>query len=198
MPKVTQEHLDRRRQQILDAAVDCFARQGFHAASMQDIFTASGLSAGAVYRYFPSKSDLIRAIASEGLQSTLSMLDDAIADASQGPDVPAVADIISLLVTRAGQEPLARLRPVILQVWLEADRDPEMRELATEVFRKLACRIRDLLELHARAGRLPAGTDTTALARLILATIQGYLVQYTIMPDPPEIATAARAAFGDI
>jgi AcrR family transcriptional regulator len=50
MPKVSQEHLERRRQQILEAATECFARQGFRGTSMQDIFDASGLSAGAVYR----------------------------------------------------------------------------------------------------------------------------------------------------
>jgi hypothetical protein len=46
MPKVSKEHLERRRQQILEAATECFARQGLHGTSMQDIFDASGLSAG--------------------------------------------------------------------------------------------------------------------------------------------------------
>jgi AcrR family transcriptional regulator len=198
MPKVTQEHLDRRRQQILDAAIDCFARQGFHAASMQDIFAASGLSAGAVYRYFPSKGDLIRAISSEALEGSIGMLDAAIADASSGASAPSVADVIALLVGRLGEEPLARLRPVIVQIWLEAGIDPELCQLAQEVFAKFAKRFKTLLDLHAEAGRLPAGTDTTALARLMMATIQGYMVQYSIVPEPPMVDCAARAAFGNI
>ena len=58
MPRVTQEHLDARRRQILDAARRRFIKNGFHATSMQDVLTEADLSAGAVYRYFASKSDL--------------------------------------------------------------------------------------------------------------------------------------------
>ena len=37
MPKVTQSHRDARRTQILDAAMICFARAGFHRTTMQEI-----------------------------------------------------------------------------------------------------------------------------------------------------------------
>src|SRR5262249_23629677 len=140
MPKVSQEHLDRRRRQILDAAADCFARQGFHATSMQDIFAAAGLSAGAVYPYFPSKSMLIRAIATDALASTYGMIDQAIADAKAG-----VAEVVTQIVTRMGMSPLAEVRPVILQIWAEATRDPELRELAEDILRQLATKLEQLL-----------------------------------------------------
>ncbi|HEY0718123.1 MAG TPA: helix-turn-helix domain-containing protein, partial [Streptosporangiaceae bacterium] len=52
MPKVTQQYRDARRDQILSAARRCFLRDGFHVTSMQDLFAESGLSSGAVYRYF--------------------------------------------------------------------------------------------------------------------------------------------------
>jgi hypothetical protein len=51
--------------EILDAARACFARNGFHATSMQDVVVESGLSMGAVYRYCKTKDDLIQAIAKE-------------------------------------------------------------------------------------------------------------------------------------
>ncbi|TML76063.1 MAG: helix-turn-helix transcriptional regulator, partial [Actinobacteria bacterium] len=37
MPRVSDEHLDARRRQIIDAAIVCFARDGFHRATMQDV-----------------------------------------------------------------------------------------------------------------------------------------------------------------
>ncbi|WP_369028857.1 TetR/AcrR family transcriptional regulator, partial [Nocardia farcinica] len=64
MPRVSEEHLERRRQQILVAAQRCFSRKGFYNTSMQDVFAESGLSAGAVYRYFKSKDELVAALAS--------------------------------------------------------------------------------------------------------------------------------------
>src|SRR4051812_21235390 len=51
-----------RRTEILDAAQLCFARSGFHRASMQDICTEAGMSPGNLYRYFPSKEALIAGI----------------------------------------------------------------------------------------------------------------------------------------
>src|SRR3954462_3215845 len=62
MPKVTEEHVDARRRQILSAALRCFARAGFHRTTMQDIFREADLSPGAVYSYFKGKDELIGAI----------------------------------------------------------------------------------------------------------------------------------------
>lgn len=52
-----------QQQRILSAAMACFARSGFHKASMQDICAEAGMSAGNLYRYFRSKEAIIAAIA---------------------------------------------------------------------------------------------------------------------------------------
>lgn len=59
MPKLSQEDLDARRRQILDAAARCFARKGIQATTMREIFAEADLSAGAVYNYFRTKDELI-------------------------------------------------------------------------------------------------------------------------------------------
>jgi TetR/AcrR family transcriptional repressor of uid operon len=56
---------DLRRTQILDAARICFARSGFHGASMQQVCAEAKMSPGALYRYFPSKEAIIEAIAED-------------------------------------------------------------------------------------------------------------------------------------
>lgn len=195
MPKVSQEHLERRRQQILDAAASCFARQGFHATSMQDIFTAAGLSAGAVYRYFPSKTELIRAIAAEALATVLPVLDSVTGDHA----TPGVPDIVATLIAELRDGRLARLRPVVLQVWAEAVRDEELAELARSTLGQLLANITQLLERLAADGRIPAGTDTAAAGRLIMALLQGYVVQFAVFGDvsPRQVREAAAVLFGD-
>src|SRR5207244_10994006 len=62
MPKVKPEVLAARREEILQAAETCFARQGFHQTTVQDVIRESGLSAGCIYSHFASKEDLIQAI----------------------------------------------------------------------------------------------------------------------------------------
>ncbi|MDX2233460.1 MAG: helix-turn-helix domain-containing protein [Hyphomonadaceae bacterium] len=73
----------RRRRQILDAAISCFRRRGFHQTSMQEICAEAQLSAGALYRYFPAKADIIAAIAEEDWVGKEALF-NAIA---RGPDV---------------------------------------------------------------------------------------------------------------
>jgi len=65
MPKVSQSYLDARRSQILEAAIACFSREGFHRTTMQAIVKQSRLSPGAIYNYFESKEEIIEAIANE-------------------------------------------------------------------------------------------------------------------------------------
>ncbi|HEX6448595.1 MAG TPA: helix-turn-helix domain-containing protein [Trebonia sp.] len=203
MPKVSQEHLERRRQQILDAARQCFNKQGFHNTSMQDIFKASGLSAGAVYRYFPSKHQLVRAIALGSLDRALERLDLDYAPteaASEGADGPGeagasggaaprdMADIVAALGgIFAVDGALADTRPIVMQVWAEASMDPEMATIARDVLNQLMERIERML---------PPGVPP-AVARLLLATVQGFVVQSLIFEDITEdlIATTSRAAF---
>ena len=68
MPRVSDEYMTRRREEILGAAKACFAREGFHATSMRDIYRECGLSPGAVYNHFASKEEIVRALGEERLR----------------------------------------------------------------------------------------------------------------------------------
>jgi TetR/AcrR family transcriptional regulator, transcriptional repressor of aconitase len=60
VPKVSEQYLQDRCSEILDAAAVCFARSGFHKATMRDIVRESGLSAGAIYICFQQAGDYRR------------------------------------------------------------------------------------------------------------------------------------------
>src|SRR5437867_13411210 len=77
MPKVTEAHLEARRQQIMDAAAACFCRNGCHHSTMHDICRQAELSAGAVYRYFSSKEEIIESMLRERQRSMAAIIDAA-------------------------------------------------------------------------------------------------------------------------
>jgi hypothetical protein len=79
-----------------------------------------------------------------------------------------------------------------------AMRDEELAELARSLLGQLLERLRHLLELHVKAGRLPQDADTAALARLVPAALQGYIIQLGIFGEVPEdqVEAAVRAVFG--
>jgi AcrR family transcriptional regulator len=121
MPRVSQEHRDQRRQQILDAARRCFIREGFHQTSMTDILTEAGLSAGAVYGYFKSKNEIIAAIAEDVIGQITQLLEPIF---TQEPP-PRLAEAIRQGLSQTndiafGPEGFAQLAP---QVWLQSAAD---------------------------------------------------------------------------
>jgi AcrR family transcriptional regulator len=65
MPKVSDEHKQRRRGQILRAARRCFAKYGYEGATVARLEKATGLSRGAIFNYFPDKEALFLAVAIE-------------------------------------------------------------------------------------------------------------------------------------
>jgi AcrR family transcriptional regulator len=162
MPKVSEAHLQARRQQILDGAAVCFARDGFHRTSMQDIVRECGVSAGLVYRYFSGKDEMIAEIVRDWhahRSAALTERSDSMAEA--------YLDLLREIGT--AEAPDGRLA---LQVWAETVRSDELRALAREGIEKARRTVR------AQAGaQLPADVDPEALIRVLIAVYQGLLVQ---------------------
>jgi AcrR family transcriptional regulator len=65
MPKVTQEHLEARRAEILEGARRAFAEHGYEGATVVRLEEATGLSRGAIFHYFENKNDLFVELAME-------------------------------------------------------------------------------------------------------------------------------------
>ena len=173
MPKISDEKLAARRQQILDAAATCFARDGFHRTSMQDVVRECGVSAGLVYRYFAGKDEMIAAIVTQ-------WHDERRARLESGPPAEAY-----LALLRSVGEPQARdgLR-LGVQVWAEALRSAPIRDVVlagVDEPRALAAGVlaAGVLAAGVLAAGAPAGpgTDADAVARILIAIYQGLVLQ---------------------
>jgi AcrR family transcriptional regulator len=159
MPKVSAEHKAARRRQILDAAARCFARDGFHRTSMQDIVRESGISAGLVYRYFEGKDDMIAAIVAEWHdQRRIVLAEDAYLD-----------------LLRAVGDPDARERMRLgVQIWAEAIRSPRVAEVARRTVDEPRAAVAEFLRAEFLA---EGGPEPDGLARVLIALYQGLQLQ---------------------
>src|SRR6478735_1130901 len=166
MPKVTDAHLAARREQIIEAAMTRFAEGGFHSTGMAEVIAATGLSAGAVYRYFPSKEALIRAIS-----AALGIVDAV--SARQGVDLTRVA----------------------VQAWGEALRNPVILDVAQGAYAKMRGYLAAVARRAQEHGRMPADADPDEVAKTLLSLVMGYLIQRLIMGDVDResYTTALRA-----
>ena len=88
----------------------CFAREGFHATSMQKICAEAGMSPGAFYRYFRSKEELIAAIVADERSARQHLLDEL----AQAPSVlDALTDCMRLMLNEPSL-PTVQLGPEIM------------------------------------------------------------------------------------
>jgi AcrR family transcriptional regulator len=174
MPRVDDGYLASRRRQIMDAAIACFAREGFHRTTMQDIVAETGLSAGAIYRYFPAKEDIVAAIAAEHHAREAAVLADAKA-ATQVGDV--LRDLARVSLGRLSDPQEQRWRRVTIQLWGEALRDERVMRIVRSGLDEPVDIIADLLHRGQQDGNVPAGIDPASAARVCAAIFQGLVLQ---------------------
>lgn len=182
MPRVSDQHLAARREQILAAATRCFARNGFHETSMQDVIAEAGLSVGAVYRYFKSKDELRGAVASENVGALLAEL-TTIADREPAlPVADAMSAVVDLLESRlTAPDGVAR---IAVQAWSAALFDPDLREFIQGVLWNLRAQFVRIARRAQQAGHLPVTADPEAVGAALMSIAPGYVIQHTLIGHP--------------
>jgi AcrR family transcriptional regulator len=174
MPRVSEQHLAARRQQIIDAAATCFVRDGFHGTSMQDVIREADLSVGAFYRYFRSKTELIRAIAEQVVSELIEDFDALVAVDPPPPLLDVIRAGLQTADKRVDGDQRAK---IALQVWGEAVRDPELGDLVAGIYRQIRSRFTAIARRARDAGQLEPGTDPEAAGAALFGLLQGYLLQ---------------------
>jgi len=164
---------EERRAQILEAALDCFASKGFHAATMDDLVRASGLSKGSLYWHFESKEDVFLALFDAFAATSFAEWDALIA---AGCDTLEAAERATLgkLDSIGGQRGLS--------AWVEFFAHPQARERFAQVYREVRGRLEHSLSREMDAGTLRRQAPDE-LAASITACGEGLLLQAMVDPD---------------
>jgi AcrR family transcriptional regulator len=192
MPKVTEAALEVRRGQILDAAIACFARNGFHQTTMSDIAREAGISPGLTYRYFPSKEDLIEASAEARRQARAQRFSRA---AQEDDGLRALDELVDLYLARAGRpEPLMRLGA---QLYGEALHNRRVRDSVREAWDDVITRLEPIVRRAQDEGAINPALDANAIARLLMVTVEGLALHKVIDPtvDVSSFAAALKMLY---
>jgi len=174
LPKVSKEYLTSRREEILDAALVCFSRDGFHRTTMRDIVSESGLSPGAIYNYFKSKEEIVEAIASQRQTKEKRLVRDAI---EAGPPSNSLLRIRDAFLDELNSPKERLRRRVSVQLWAEAQRDPNIRKLVRRSFEEPRKLIFEVLSAAQKEGALATSIDLDALASFLIAAFHGLVLQ---------------------
>jgi len=196
MPKITEARRDERRQQILDAALRCFARDGFHATTTADIVREAGVSQGSLYLYFANKDDIVVALADDRHQGEAFL--SALAQRESDP-IRGLALLIELHGRGLGDPGRLDARRVGIQGWGEALRNPRIKTSVVEGAAQVREAIVGLIERGQRTGQVRTSVDPEAAARLLIAIFQGLVLQvaWGEAVDLPAFGETVRGMIGE-
>ena len=173
VPKISPAHEQQRRDQIMQAAMACFARQGYHATSMDDVVRESGLSVGAIYSYFASKEDLFLALSDDRANQTLAYLNDLFR--RPGPMADKSREAVDYFFRILSDELLSLAR-VNVEFMSEAAKSERVRERQARRCESVRQFMRWLLAEAQQKGEVRDDVDIDAAAELMMALNEGILL----------------------
>lgn len=162
-----EEAFTARRAEILRVAERLFVQQGFHQTGMAAICEAAGISPGALYRYFGSKTDIIHAVVAEE-RAEAAALFDALEKAKDFP-----ASLVTALdeaIMEVSDTDYARLA---LEIAAEGARDKDVGALLLEAENEAHTRLQAIIERARREGQIAPAVEPSSCASMILMLIQG-------------------------
>src|SRR5438128_1744812 len=173
-----------RREQIMRAAMVCFAKHGFHQTTMHDISDEAGISVGLIYRYFENKDAVISAMADEHKRE----IQDVLARARKAGGL---FEALEILFTSNCCENAPHVEAAfVIDLFAEASRNPSVAKLVRGVMKVI---IDGLTDLIARAPETRDGNRALTprqLAELILDLHHGMMMRDLL--DPTRAADRKR------
>ncbi len=209
MPRVSAAYRERQSGRILQAAEECFARNGFQATSMDEVIATAGMSSSTVYRYFPEgKCSLIREVLIRRMGPLVERIkqlaeSEALPDFKQGfiealvllncerDDIEQHAGEADSTSRRAcagrgevrkdaDDVGLSAWAPLAYHAWGELTRDPEMRVMVQENYQDIRSGLIRLCRNGQRAGTISCRLSPEQLASLIQSVSFGLIVEQLI------------------
>ena len=162
---VRQQQASTRRQQILESAVRLFAQQGVARTTTRQIAQDVGVAEGLIFRYFPTKLDLVRAVTCS-THIILSELRNILKDSEARPVAEIMGQVATVwLALLHGEVDLSSI------LFGEALINPEIGGILYQVIEEGSSVIVQFLEAKKKDGEITALVDTRTAAHIYMASI---------------------------
>ena len=176
------------RDRILEAALDVFARKGYHRATVDDIVRASVTSKGAVYHHFPNKEAVFVALVDDFTERLATGVAGAIA-VRQGALAKVEGALTAVLATFQDNERLARL--ILLEAMSLGTTWETKRFAVHDRFRAL---VQGYLDEAVAEGSIPP-LDTRVATLAWLGAVNEIVIQW-LHAGTPDLRTTIPTLTG--
>jgi AcrR family transcriptional regulator len=182
-----------RRQQILDAAGEVFARKGFKGASIKELAAAANVSPGLLYWYFQDKAQLFNALLEHKITGALGSISDHVSpDLLPDSYLVAFGNYYVRQIETSGNTALFKMMLANSHA-LPA----EVHRVQAHLVGSVLAILRDYLEGQIAAGRIrPCNTEM--VARTFMGSIVAYLMLKHVLQDPASAALPAETLIAGV
>ena len=188
MPRTAEQNKQIRqatRTAIVEAAMTCFAQNGYAHTSIRQIAAQAGISTGLMYHYFESKEALLEAVFENCMAILSGVLVDAYRQAEPGERISGLLRAMFAML-EDDREFWALFQMLRSQ--------PAITAVVGDAFRRWTRRLRNLFTVELRG----AGRDEPEVDALILySLIEGTIQQYLLDPDEYPLSTVAERIVGE-
>ena len=163
----------------MQAAASVLARSGFDRATIDDIVREAGFSKGAFYVHFESKENLFW----EMLEDRISRQQEALRQAvdHSKPMEDSLRTILHAVFGLVREDPL--WGSLSMEFGAHAARNEEVRRRLVKMYERWRDLIVEILSASRDAGRMRKDADLNFMATLLIATVEGSIVQSRLVPE---------------
>ncbi len=169
------QDVESTRERILTSATRLFAELGFEGSSMPAIAKASGITAGAIYKHFESKGELLLEVVRRSFLSS-----PLLAHSSERENDATALPFLAELYT----EPQMKLvRQLSIEVHSAAAKDPKVRQVLSQSDQLAMKGISESVMAAQKAGKLNPDLNPDHVARAFCIFVMGLTHMDTLLPD---------------
>jgi AcrR family transcriptional regulator len=178
VPRVSQDQLDARRQEILAGARTSFARHGYEGATVRRLEEEIGLSRGAIFHHFRDKDSLFLAVAEDDAATM-------VATVAEHGLVQVMRDLLARAADPTAEPDVTGWLGSQLEVSRRLRTDPEFAKRWAARSDAIAAATRERLGRQLEAGALRADVPIDILAQFLELAYDG-LVLHVAMGRPAQ------------
>ena len=157
-----------KKNQILDAAANCFTENGFHQTSMQQICKKAGMSAGSIYHYFENKDAIIEGIAIEysaDIQKFFKIFEQ---------EKYFIDGFLNATKTRLKEtQKYIKYGRLVVEIYAESFRNKKVRKIIQLMDEAAIKALKKHIEHAITSGQIDSEHDSEMLTHLLIALIEG-------------------------
>jgi TetR/AcrR family acrAB operon transcriptional repressor len=168
------------RRELMKVAIDCFARYGSKATSIDRIAKAAGVTKGALYYHFKDKEDLLLA----AVQNRVSQFERRVAGDGATDKRDAAATLRQVAQACLEHATRTNHRRFIVTLMVEAlDTNDRLSQQFREMMNRFRQFLIDVIQRGQRSGSFRTTIDATLAAQMYTATVMGAEIQYYQDPE---------------